>query len=94
MHHPTDRITHPTAFVTPVVEHWLEQEITQWSTMKDRSDDLSHHERTLVPMLLLMMTTTMMMMMMMMKKQLFVSVFVCVAFFGGFNFVANITVNF
>ena len=27
MHHPTDRITHTTAFVTPVVEHWLEQEI-------------------------------------------------------------------
>ena len=22
MHHPTDRITHATAFVTPVVEHW------------------------------------------------------------------------
>ena len=30
MHHPTDRITHITAFVTPVVEHWLEWEITQW----------------------------------------------------------------
>ena len=25
----TDRITHTTAFVTPVVEHWLEQEINQ-----------------------------------------------------------------
>ena len=24
MHHPTDRITHTTVFVTPVVEHWLE----------------------------------------------------------------------
>ena len=24
MHHPTDRISHATAFVTPVVEHWLE----------------------------------------------------------------------
>ena len=23
MHHPTDRMTHTTAFVTPVVEHWL-----------------------------------------------------------------------
>ena len=22
MHHPTNRITHTTAFVTPVVEHW------------------------------------------------------------------------
>ena len=23
MHHPTDRITHTSAFATPVVEHWL-----------------------------------------------------------------------
>ena len=30
MHHPTERITHTTAFVTPVVEHWLEREIAQW----------------------------------------------------------------
>ena len=30
MHHPTDKITHTMAFVTPVVEHWLEQEIDQW----------------------------------------------------------------
>ena len=30
MHHPTDRISHTTAFVTPVVEHWLEREIAQW----------------------------------------------------------------
>ena len=28
MHHPTDRIIHTTAFVTPVVGHWLEREIT------------------------------------------------------------------
>ena len=42
-----DRITHTTAFVTPVVEHWLEREIAQWvHPMKDRSDDPSHHERT------------------------------------------------
>ena len=27
MDHPTDRITHSTAFVTPVVEHWLEREM-------------------------------------------------------------------
>ena len=27
MHYPTDRIAHTTAFVTPVVEHWLEQDI-------------------------------------------------------------------
>ena len=40
MHHPTDRITHTTAFVTPVVEHWLEREIAQLvHPTKDRSDD-------------------------------------------------------
>ena len=39
-----------TAFVTSVVEHWLEREIAQWvHPMKDRSDDRSHHERTLLP---------------------------------------------
>ena len=30
MHHPTGRIAHTTAFVTPVVEHWLERELAQW----------------------------------------------------------------
>ena len=30
MHHPTDRITHTTAVVKPVVVHWLKREITQW----------------------------------------------------------------
>ena len=70
----TARIMHTTAFVTPVVEHWMEREIAQWvymdyklmqvvwsdiwnlcsklhngSTLKDRSDDPSHHERTLLP---------------------------------------------
>ena len=30
MHHSTGRIAHTTAFVTPVVEHWLEREIVQW----------------------------------------------------------------
>ena len=30
MHHPKDRIAHTTAFVTPVVEHWLERELAQW----------------------------------------------------------------
>ena len=50
MHHPTDRIAHTTTFVTPVVEHWLERKIAQWVLpMKDRSDDPSHHERTLLP---------------------------------------------
>ena len=50
MHHPTDRIIYTTAFVTPVMEHWLEREIAQWvHSMKDQSDDPSHHERTLLP---------------------------------------------
>ena len=26
-HHPTDRVEHTAAYVTPVVEHWLEREI-------------------------------------------------------------------
>ena len=30
MHHPTDRIAHITAFVTPVVEHWLRREIEEY----------------------------------------------------------------
>ena len=43
-----DRIAHTTAFVIPVVEHWLEREIAQWvHPMKDRSDDPPHHEQTL-----------------------------------------------
>ena len=42
----TIRKTHTTAFVTPVVEHWLEREIAQWvHPMKDRSNDPLHHER-------------------------------------------------
>ena len=50
MHHPTDRIIHTTAFITPVVENWLEREIAKWvHPMKDRSDDPSLHERTLLP---------------------------------------------
>ena len=45
-----DRVAHTTAFVTPVVEHWLEQELAQWvHPMKDRPDDPSHNERTLLP---------------------------------------------
>ena len=46
----SNRISHTMAFVTPVVEHWLEREIAQWvHPMKDRSDNSSHHERTLLP---------------------------------------------
>ena len=62
MYHPTDRITHTTAFVTPVVEHWLEREIAQWMidptthrTMSERSTSelrpapWHNRERTLYP---------------------------------------------
>ena len=40
-------IAHTTAFVTPVVEHWLEREAAQWVHQGDLSDDLPHHERML-----------------------------------------------
>ena len=40
MHHPTERITHTTAFVTPVVEHWLEREIAQWVHRDNKRDIL------------------------------------------------------
>ena len=30
MYYPTDRVAHTRAFVIPVVEHWLEQEIARW----------------------------------------------------------------
>ena len=44
------RIAHTTAFVTPVMEHWLERETAQCvHPMKDQSDDPSHHEPTLLP---------------------------------------------
>ena len=36
MHLPTDRIAHTIAFITPVVEHWLECEIAQM-------DPKTHH---------------------------------------------------
>ena len=50
LHHPTHRIIHTTAVVTPVVVHWLDRELAQWVLpMKDRSDDQSNHERTLLP---------------------------------------------
>ena len=37
MHYPSDRITHTTAFDTPVVEHWLEREIAQWVAFKEKN---------------------------------------------------------
>ena len=39
MHHPTDRIAHTTAFVTPVVEHWLEREIVHKERKKERKKE-------------------------------------------------------
>ena len=43
-------LAHTTVFITPVVVLWLEREIAQWvHTIKDRSDDPSHHKRTLLP---------------------------------------------
>ena len=38
MHHPTDRIAHTTAFVTPVVEHWLERDIVLDKVTKKRKE--------------------------------------------------------
>ena len=38
MHHPTDRIAHTMAFVTPVVEHWLEREIFNPIDVKRRKE--------------------------------------------------------
>ena len=42
MHHPTDRIAHTTAFVTPVVEHWLEREILRLEHISNLSDLISN----------------------------------------------------
>ena len=36
MNHPTDRIAHTTAFVTPVVEHWLERECQMYYFMESK----------------------------------------------------------
>ena len=40
MYHPTERTAHTTAFVTPVVEHWLEREIAQWVHNEGSHTDL------------------------------------------------------
>ena len=45
MHHPTDRITHTTAFVTPVVEHCQEREIAQWVPYK-QSEKIGRENET------------------------------------------------
>ena len=43
MHHPIDRIAHTTAYVTPVMEHWLEREIAQWGGRKEGNVYLTTH---------------------------------------------------
>ena len=35
MNHPRDGKVHNTTIITPVVEHWLEQEIGQWVKEKE-----------------------------------------------------------
>ena len=44
MHYPTDRIAHTTAFVTPVVEHWLGREIHTCKFNKHFSTTSDHNE--------------------------------------------------
>ena len=45
--HPAYRVVHTTAFGIPVGDHWLDRELFQCSTTRDRSDNPLHHERTL-----------------------------------------------
>ena len=47
MHHHTDRITHTTAFVTPVMEHWLEREIAQWVLHEGSKEIKKERERVI-----------------------------------------------
>ena len=49
MHHLTDMIVHTTAFVTPVVDHWLEREIASWvHPMKDISTSMHAYIHTYI----------------------------------------------
>ena len=53
MDYPTDRTAHTTAFIGPVVDHWLERKIAQTgnaSAMQDRSamqEDLNLYSQVL-----------------------------------------------
>ena len=49
MHHPQNRITHTTAFITPVMEHWLEREIAQWVHHEGSIKQPITPERMLLP---------------------------------------------
>ena len=44
MYHHTDRVAHTTAFVTPVMKHWLEREIAQWVFIKMHSTHFIYSE--------------------------------------------------
>ena len=48
---PTDRITHTTAFVTPVVEHWLEPRGIDPTTYHTMSEG-SYHDKNRMPTIL------------------------------------------
>ena len=47
MHHPTERMAHTTAFVTPVVDHWLEREIAQWVILQIKQNFISTNKTPL-----------------------------------------------
>ena len=40
--HPTGRVIHTTAFVTPVVEHWVELEIAQWRGKEEKNREIKY----------------------------------------------------
>ena len=46
MHHPTDRITHTTTFVTPVVEHWPIE--TQYTNRKSWLQEIKTNKKNYV----------------------------------------------
>ena len=63
MHHPIDRMIHTTAFVTPVVKHWLEREIAQWVYDKEGTNfkyafiNVPHHYQQHIHYLVLVLVT-------------------------------------
>ena len=44
--HSTHRIVNTTAFVTPVVKHWLERELTQWDVLKKKKKNFLKTQQT------------------------------------------------
>ena len=49
MHDPTYRIAHTTAFVTPVMDHWLEREIVQWAAYESPFNNIYVSVNTIDP---------------------------------------------